>query len=127
MLFSSGAGGERFDADGWLDTGDVGAMHRDGFLTLAGRDGEVINRGGEKVFPREVHPRMPHGALGLADAASGRTRTEQAASSSASASTKTWRAPTTRRSRLHTLPHVTIAPSVQCPPGRRSAKRRSRR
>jgi len=64
VLFSSGAGGERFDADGWLNTGDVGAMHRDGFLTLAGRDGEVINRGGEKVFPREVHPRMPHGAPG---------------------------------------------------------------
>lgn len=42
------------DDDGWLDTGDIGRTDGDGFLYLVGRDGDVINRGGEKVQPREV-------------------------------------------------------------------------
>jgi acyl-CoA synthetase (AMP-forming)/AMP-acid ligase II len=40
--------------DGWLDTGDLGRLDDDGFLFLVGRDDDVINRGGEKVHPREV-------------------------------------------------------------------------
>ena len=52
--YENGVGTDRFDADGWLDTGDLGAVDHDGFLTLAGREGDVINRGGEKIFPREV-------------------------------------------------------------------------
>ena len=42
------------DEDGWLDTGDIGWMDDDGYLYLVGRDGDVINRGGEKIQPREV-------------------------------------------------------------------------
>ncbi len=42
------------DGDGWLDTGDIGWTDGDGYLYLVGRDGDVINRGGEKVQPREV-------------------------------------------------------------------------
>lgn len=42
------------DDDGWLDTGDIGWTDGDGYLYLVGRDGDVINRGGEKVQPREV-------------------------------------------------------------------------
>ncbi len=42
------------DADGWLDTGDVGYQDEDGYVYLVGRDGDVINRGGEKIAPREV-------------------------------------------------------------------------
>ena len=42
------------DADGWLDTGDLGHVDPDGYLYLIGRDGDVINRGGEKIQPREV-------------------------------------------------------------------------
>ena len=45
---------ERFDADGWLSTGDIGAVEADGTITLAGRSDDVINRGGEKVYPGEV-------------------------------------------------------------------------
>jgi acyl-CoA synthetase (AMP-forming)/AMP-acid ligase II len=45
---------ERFDADGWLATGDLGAIESDGSITLAGRSDDVINRGGEKVYPGEV-------------------------------------------------------------------------
>ncbi|MGH8919220.1 MAG: class I adenylate-forming enzyme family protein, partial [Actinomycetes bacterium] len=41
-------------ADGWLDTGDLGRMDGEGFVYLAGRLDDVINRGGEKVLPREV-------------------------------------------------------------------------
>lgn len=48
------AGNERIDAEGWLDTGDIGYRDRDGYLYLVGRRDDVINRGGEKVFPREV-------------------------------------------------------------------------
>jgi acyl-CoA synthetase (AMP-forming)/AMP-acid ligase II len=38
----------------WLRTGDEGWLDADGFLTLAGRIKEMINRGGEKISPPEV-------------------------------------------------------------------------
>jgi len=40
--------------DGWLDTGDLGHLDSDGYLFLAGRTDDVINRGGEKIYPREI-------------------------------------------------------------------------
>jgi acyl-CoA synthetase (AMP-forming)/AMP-acid ligase II len=52
--YVGGAHGDRFDGDGWLRTGDIGHLDGDGFLYLDGRSDDVINRGGEKVFPREV-------------------------------------------------------------------------
>jgi acyl-CoA synthetase (AMP-forming)/AMP-acid ligase II len=42
------------DAHGWLDTGDLGYLDEDGYLFLAGRSDDVINRGGEKIYPREI-------------------------------------------------------------------------
>ena len=42
------------DADGWLRTGDLGSVDADGFVRLAGRSDDVINRGGEKIHPKEV-------------------------------------------------------------------------
>jgi len=42
------------DAEGWLDTGDLGHLDQDGYLFLAGRSDDVINRGGEKIYPREI-------------------------------------------------------------------------
>jgi acyl-CoA synthetase (AMP-forming)/AMP-acid ligase II len=42
------------DADGWLDTSDLGYLDADGYLFLVGRSDDVINRGGEKIYPREI-------------------------------------------------------------------------
>ena len=36
---------------GWFHTGDLGAIDSDGYLTIAGRSKEIINRGGEKISP----------------------------------------------------------------------------
>jgi acyl-CoA synthetase (AMP-forming)/AMP-acid ligase II len=41
-------------AEGWLRTGDQGWIDEDGYLRLTGRLKEIINRGGEKISPREV-------------------------------------------------------------------------
>ena len=41
-------------ADGWLKTRDSGTLDDDGYLFITGRLKEIINRGGEKVDPREV-------------------------------------------------------------------------
>jgi acyl-CoA synthetase (AMP-forming)/AMP-acid ligase II len=40
--------------DGWFRTGDQGFLDADGYLTLTGRIKELINRGGEKIGPREI-------------------------------------------------------------------------
>jgi acyl-CoA synthetase (AMP-forming)/AMP-acid ligase II len=42
------------DPDGWLRTGDLGRQDEDGFVYLAGRRNDAINRGGETVYPVEV-------------------------------------------------------------------------
>ena len=64
--------------NGWFRTGDQGVLDADGYLRLTGRLKEIINRGGEKISPREIdevlleHPAvaqvvtfaMPHPKLG---------------------------------------------------------------
>jgi len=39
---------------GWFRTGDQGVLDDDGYLTITGRLKEIINRGGEKISPREI-------------------------------------------------------------------------
>ena len=41
-------------ANGWFRTGDLGYLDRDNYLFLKGRIKEIINRGGEKISPREI-------------------------------------------------------------------------
>ncbi|HOK54058.1 MAG TPA: non-ribosomal peptide synthetase, partial [Armatimonadota bacterium] len=64
--------------NGWFRTGDQGYLDDDGYLFITGRIKEIINRGGEKISPREIdevlidHPAvaqaitfaMPHPTLG---------------------------------------------------------------
>ena len=39
---------------GWFRTGDQGYLDKEGYLFISGRLKEIINRGGEKISPREV-------------------------------------------------------------------------
>ena len=52
--YAGEAAADRFDAAGWLDTGDLGRLDADGYLYLTGRRDDVVNCGGELVYPREV-------------------------------------------------------------------------
>jgi len=62
------------DAEGWLHTGDLGSMDAQGNLRIRGRLKEMIIRGGENIFPREIedviasHPAVAAAAVvGLPD------------------------------------------------------------
>ena len=45
-------------SDGWLPTGDLGFLQDDGSLHVEGRRGDVINTGGEKVWPDDVERQL---------------------------------------------------------------------
>jgi len=80
--------------NGWFRTGDQGVMDAEGYISITGRLKEIINRGGEKISPREVdeilmdHPAvaqvvcfgMPHPKLGEEVAAAVVLREGQTAS-----------------------------------------------
>src|SRR5262249_42461302 len=62
------------DRDGWLHTGDLGVMSEDGHFQITGRAKEMIIRGGENIYPREIeeffytHPKIADVAVvGLPD------------------------------------------------------------
>ena len=67
-LGDPGATSAAIDRDGWLHTGDLGSMDERGYCRIQGRVKEMIIRGGENIYPREIeavllsHP-------GVADAA----------------------------------------------------------
>ena len=45
---------EAIDADGWMHTGDLAAMDDEGYVNIVGRIKDMIIRGGENVYPREI-------------------------------------------------------------------------
>ncbi|MBU0665518.1 MAG: AMP-binding protein [Proteobacteria bacterium] len=58
------ATGKAIDQEGWLHSGDLGRMDRDGYVQITGRLKEMIIRGGENIYPREIedylftHPKV---------------------------------------------------------------------
>ncbi|WP_430785723.1 AMP-binding protein [Virgibacillus flavescens] len=42
------------DDEGWLHTGDLAVMHENGYLEITGRMKDMIIRGGENIYPREI-------------------------------------------------------------------------
>ncbi len=66
---------ETIDAARWLHSGDLGVMNPDGYLKITGRLKEMVIRGGENLYPREIeeflrrHPRvMDVYVIGVPDA-----------------------------------------------------------
>ena len=45
---------EAIDADGWMHTGDLAVMDGEGYVNIVGRIKDMIIRGGENVYPREI-------------------------------------------------------------------------
>lgn len=60
---------DRRDSDGFIDTGDIASIDEDGFVWIDGRVSDLINRGGNKVFPDSVeevlrlHPSVDDAAV----------------------------------------------------------------
>jgi acyl-CoA synthetase (AMP-forming)/AMP-acid ligase II/aryl carrier-like protein len=46
--------------DGWFRTGDLGRLDEEGYLTIEGRLKEIVNRGGQKIAPREIDEVLHH-------------------------------------------------------------------
>ncbi|MEM9711884.1 MAG: AMP-binding protein, partial [Actinomycetota bacterium] len=55
---------DAIDGDGWMHTGDLATMDADGYVNIVGRIKDMVIRGGENVYPREIeeflysHPRI---------------------------------------------------------------------
>jgi fatty-acyl-CoA synthase len=60
---------EAIDADGWMHTGDLGVIDEEGYCNIVGRRKDMIIRGGENVYPREIeeflfrHPKIADVAI----------------------------------------------------------------
>ncbi len=51
---------ECIDVAGWLHSGDLGVMNSEGYLHITGRKKDMIIRGGENIYPREIEEVLHH-------------------------------------------------------------------
>jgi len=65
---------ETVDGEGWLHSGDLGVMDAEGYVQVVGRLKDMIIRGGENIYPREIeeflftHPKIQDAkVVGVAD------------------------------------------------------------
>ena len=55
---------EAIDAEGWMHTGDLATMDSEGYVNIVGRSKDMVIRGGENIYPREIeeflyrHPKV---------------------------------------------------------------------
>lgn len=49
---------EAIEPDGWFHTGDLGTVRADGYLTITGRAKDMLIRGGENIYPREIEDQL---------------------------------------------------------------------
>jgi fatty-acyl-CoA synthase len=60
---------EAIDAQGWMHTGDLGVIDTEGYCNIVGRSKDMIIRGGENIYPREIeeflfrHPKVEEVAV----------------------------------------------------------------
>ncbi|MFG2693041.1 AMP-binding protein [Kitasatospora sp. NPDC048407] len=45
---------QAIDTEGWMHTGDLAVMDQDGYLSVTGRSKDMVIRGGENLYPREI-------------------------------------------------------------------------
>jgi fatty-acyl-CoA synthase len=45
---------EAIDSDGWMHTGDLATMDAEGYVNIVGRSKDMVIRGGENIYPREI-------------------------------------------------------------------------
>ena len=58
---------EAIDVAGWMHTGDLGVMDDDGYVNIVGRIKDMVIRGGENIYPREIEEVLfEHPAVGSA-------------------------------------------------------------
>ena len=67
---------EAIDAEGWMHTGDLATMDAEGYVNIVGRIKDMVIRGGENIYPREVEEFFVPHAPGARRAGSGRTRSK---------------------------------------------------
>ena len=57
---------EAIDSEGWMHTGDLATMDAQGYVNIIGRIKDMVIRGGENLYPREIEEFL-HGAPGVMD------------------------------------------------------------
>ena len=62
------------DAARWMHTGDLAIMHENGYVNISGRMKDMIIRGGENIYPREIEEFLVHAPEGQRSAGHRRAR-----------------------------------------------------